>query len=113
MLRERKLMRLESAIRPRFVPDSFTRFNSADSNVALWYKMAGEAIIILKEKGMKTDLLTDILRRGEAWPREGQEEFAGIALEFGAGLLGGYRPTGQKLAGINRGLEASPRGRKW
>jgi predicted transcriptional regulator len=56
--------------------------------------------------------LKQVLERVETWPEEAQEELAAIALEIDASLKGGvYEATSEKLAGIDRGLEAAREGR--
>lgn len=61
---------------------------------------------------MKTQKLTDILERVEAWPAHIQNELAEFALELDAGLKDGeYQPAPEELAGIDRGLRAAAEGR--
>ena len=48
---------------------------------------------------MKTEKLTEVLQRIEAWPPETQNKFADIALELDAGLSNGEdQPTPEELA---------------
>jgi predicted transcriptional regulator len=61
---------------------------------------------------MTAKLLTEAMKRVEAWPEAAQEELAGIALEIDAVLNGGaYCPTQEELAGVDRGLRAAELGR--
>jgi len=61
---------------------------------------------------MKTDKLTEILERVEAWPADAQEQLAEFVLELDASLKDGeYQPTPEELAGIDRGLRDAAEGR--
>ena len=61
---------------------------------------------------MKTDKLTEILERVEAWPADAQEQLAAFVLELDASLKDGeYQPTPEELAGIDRGLRDAAEGR--
>ena len=61
---------------------------------------------------MKTEKLTEILERVEAWPADAQEQLAEFVLELDASLKDGeYQPTPEELAGIDRGLRDAAEGR--
>ena len=61
---------------------------------------------------MKTKQLTEVLERVETWPAQAQDQLAEIAREIDAGLKDiSYEPTGEELAGIDRGLRDADQGR--
>jgi predicted transcriptional regulator len=61
---------------------------------------------------MKTSLLSQALKRVEAWPAEAQNRLAEIALDIDAGLRDvPYEPSDEELAGIDRGLHDVAEGR--
>src|SRR3954447_3186557 len=63
-------------------------------------------------KSMKTQKLTEVLARIEAWPPEAQNALADFALDLDAGFRNGdYEPTAEELAGIERGLRDAAEGR--
>ena len=51
------------------------------------------------------------MKQAENWPEQVQEELADAALEIAAALNGQYQPTGDELAGIDRGLDDARQGR--
>ena len=57
---------------------------------------------------MAVKLLSYAMKLVETWPKEAQEELAGIAIEIDTALNGGvYHATQDELAGIDRGLLAA------
>jgi len=61
---------------------------------------------------MAAKVLTEAMKRVEAWPEAAQEELASIALEIDAALNGRvYHATVEELRGIDRGLAAADAGR--
>jgi predicted transcriptional regulator len=58
-----------------------------------------------------TRKLQEVLKQAENWPEESQEKLVDAALEIAAGLNGQYHPTGEELAGIDRGLDNARQGR--
>jgi hypothetical protein len=57
---------------------------------------------------MAVKRLTDAMRLVETWPKEAQEELAGIALEIDTALNSSVcHATQEELAGIDRGVLAA------
>ena len=119
--RERTLILGESAIRARFVRDSFHSLSirlTAPLHrlfpVALWYKMkwnTGIAPMTSTAGDMNKQILKGVMERVETWPAADQAELLEYALEIEARHAGRFEPTPEELEGIDRGLQDARAGR--
>jgi predicted transcriptional regulator len=61
---------------------------------------------------IKPEALRTIVERAESWPQDAREELTHMAQEIEAELSAGtYRPTGDELRGIDRGLRDAAEGK--
>jgi hypothetical protein len=112
---ERNLMPVESAIRPRFVPDSFQFLTTMISAVALWYRYGGGQAHHIAERRqqestMTTTKLASLLERVSGWSEQDQDELAQYALEIEARRGGAYKATPAELRVLDEAVAAVRRG---
>ena len=108
--RERTQTPCESAIRPRFVPDSFHSLNTGLSSVfaqvvpvALWYKSKTTGAARLGQgaiNAINRQILKDVMERVETRPEADQAELFAYALEIEARHDGPCHATAEEPKGI-------------